>query len=284
MKRLRLVMITSGSRHGVRILRVLERRGVQLDYVVLMAAASWNDCRQGRPKEHPARTTALAPLRWVNRRLRARAVLRRWPRRAFGRGMTSGRMNSAQLVEDLRRLSPDVLLLGSHEIAPPEVLDTASKCVLNAHPGLLPWLRGSGVVAHALLQGIPVGASCHEAIATVDAGPILHRRLLHVAPGDVPLSDLEAAALELAAETMGDVVQQISLTHSIPPALKQTDRHPMYRWPDEYARAEAELLARSGRAHQLLELWRPLCTDRDALALPNVSFETPPALSMNVIE
>jgi folate-dependent phosphoribosylglycinamide formyltransferase PurN len=43
----------------------------------------------------------------------------------------------------------------------------------NLHPGLLPWGRGMFPVFWALWEGTPAGASLHELVAALDAGPVV---------------------------------------------------------------------------------------------------------------
>jgi folate-dependent phosphoribosylglycinamide formyltransferase PurN len=43
----------------------------------------------------------------------------------------------------------------------------------NLHPGLLPWGRGMFPVFWALWEGTPAGASLHELVEALDAGPVV---------------------------------------------------------------------------------------------------------------
>jgi methionyl-tRNA formyltransferase len=54
----------------------------------------------------------------------------------------------------------------------------------NLHPGLLPWGRGMFPVFWALWEGTPAGATLHELVEALDAGPIVAQREVTILPGD----------------------------------------------------------------------------------------------------
>jgi methionyl-tRNA formyltransferase len=65
----------------------------------------------------------------------------------------------------------------------PDVLDRYD-AVYNLHPGLLPWGRGYYPVFWALWEGTPAGATLHEVVAALDAGPIIDQVEVDVRPDD----------------------------------------------------------------------------------------------------
>jgi folate-dependent phosphoribosylglycinamide formyltransferase PurN len=54
----------------------------------------------------------------------------------------------------------------------------------NLHPGLLPWGRGMYPVFWALWEGTPAGATLHELVEALDAGPIVAAEAVASRPGD----------------------------------------------------------------------------------------------------
>jgi methionyl-tRNA formyltransferase len=280
---MRVVLTTADSAHGQRVLQRIYERGIMLD-AVLMLTGSF-----GPPRPRGAEGRGSRVLRWP--RAAASAVRRKWRfqrrRRASyatrcQRVVATGDMNSRRLRRDLLRLAPDFLVLGGGGILAPEIIETARLGVLNAHPALLPWVRGCGVVGHSLEQGVALGATVHRVDRGIDTGDVVARRLLPVAPGTVSLSALELAADELAAELLADVVEGIVRRGELPVGTPQADRYPLFRWPAVAERPRHEALAASGRAHELFELWRPLCTDArwtlpaDPFAAPRPSTEPEP--------
>jgi folate-dependent phosphoribosylglycinamide formyltransferase PurN len=272
----RIVLTTADSLHGQRVLQRIYERGILLDAVLMLTGTF------GPPRAKGAETRARRLLRWPRA---AASAARRKLRFARGRRasyatrcrqvIATGDMNSRRLRRDLRRLAPDFLVLGGGGILSPEIIETARVGVLNAHPALLPWVRGCGVVGHSLEQGIALGATVHLVDRGIDTGAVVARRLLAVPPGPASLAALELAADELAAEMMADVVEGIIRRGEIPRGVPQTERHPLYRWPPPAERPRHEALAASGRAHELFERWRPLCTDTARWTLPPESIEIP---------
>ena len=84
----------------------------------------------------------------------------------------------------LEAFRPDLTVLGGTRILRPDILAIPRLGTVNAHPGLLPWLRGSSSVAWALYKDLPLGSTTHLLDANIDTGPIILRRRLAVRHGD----------------------------------------------------------------------------------------------------
>lgn len=95
-----------------------------------------------------------------------------------------GNHNSPDCREKLRAHGPDLLVLGGTRILRPPILAIPPKGTINAHPGLLPHLRGSSSVGWALYKDLPVGSTVHYVDAGIDTGPILMQRQLPVHRGE----------------------------------------------------------------------------------------------------
>jgi methionyl-tRNA formyltransferase len=92
--------------------------------------------------------------------------------------------NSPACLHTLRDYGPDIVVLGGTRIIHPPVLAVPSQGTINAHPGLLPQLRGSSSVGWALYKDLPVGSTVHFVDAGIDTGPVLLRRHLQVYQGE----------------------------------------------------------------------------------------------------
>ena len=58
------------------------------------------------------------------------------------------------LIEDIRRLSPDFIVVAAFgQILPKEVLDIPRFCAVNVHASLLPKYRGASPIQEAILEG-----------------------------------------------------------------------------------------------------------------------------------
>jgi hypothetical protein len=273
----RIAMATSGGPYGRRVLERLHGRGIALDAVLVFTG--------GLGPPPPAKDEGdLHRLgRWprsaasaVRRKEHYLRVRRPWYAPRCARVMGTGDLNSRRLRRDLERLAPDYLLTGGGGILPPGIIDTARLGVLNAHPALLPWVRGCGVVGHSLDQGVALGATVHLVDAGIDTGPLVARRLLPVPPGPAALDALEVAAAELAADMLADVVEAIVRRGERPRGVPQDGRRPLCRWPSAAEQAAHEALARSGLAGELFERWAPRCAATATWALPTSAEVSPP--------
>lgn len=92
--------------------------------------------------------------------------------------------NDAECEATLREAAPELIVLGGTRILEPRIFEHAKGGTLNAHPGLLPEIRGSASVAWAIELDIPVGCTCHFIEAGIDTGPIVSKEHIEVRRGD----------------------------------------------------------------------------------------------------
>jgi len=111
--------------------------------------------------------------------------------------------NDSNCRELLSAEKPDVLVLGGTRIIKPAILETPRRATVNAHPGLLPWLRGSASVGWALYKDMPQGATAHFIDPGIDTGDIIVRRELPVHRNDT-YESINARIATLAAELMAE--------------------------------------------------------------------------------
>src|SRR5581483_9488599 len=200
----RLVLLTDGNPFGARLLEGCAARGVRFDAVVRETRADFASCLEDARAR--GRAGVLGALgRWVvrGRRLAPYAAL---CRAAGARFVKTGPRNGPAMLADLGALAPEWLILGGIGILAPPLLATARRGVLNAHPGLLPWIRGTGVVGRALERGVAIGATTHLVNAGVDTGDVVERRLLAVTGEERSLAALEERADALAVSMLVDLV------------------------------------------------------------------------------
>lgn len=111
--------------------------------------------------------------------------------------------NDTTCRELLEAEKPDVLVLGGTRIIKPSILETPRRATVNAHPGLLPWLRGSASVGWALYKDMKQGATAHFIDPGIDTGDIIVRRELPVYHKDT-YESLNARIATLAGELMAE--------------------------------------------------------------------------------
>ncbi|WP_211303969.1 formyltransferase family protein [Pseudosporangium ferrugineum] len=265
----RIVMTTSAGHRGLLLLDRLHRRGIVLDAVLVLAGGlEPPPARPGESGLHRLARWPASAARSVRRRFRLYRRRRRWFEARCRRVIVTGYLNSRRLERDLRRLAPDYLVLGGGGVLRPHIIATAGSGVLNAHPALLPWVRGCGVVGYSLAAGVALGATVHLVDAGIDTGPVVARRLLPVPPGPCALADLEAAADEAAAELLVDVVEALVRRGERPAGTPHAERFPLHRLAAaDVDRPAHEALAAAGRAAELFDRWSPSAIDA-AWALP----------------
>lgn len=113
--------------------------------------------------------------------------------------------NKRACREALESLSPDLLVLGGTRILKPRIYETSKDGALNAHPGLLPEVRGSASVAWAIHLDLPVGCTCHFIEAGIDTGPVVGREVIAVRRGDT-YEKLCRETLRVSARLMAEAL------------------------------------------------------------------------------
>jgi hypothetical protein len=257
----RVVVLSSHVEFTRALLQALDERGIRPDAVVLCVPGL---AREWRTLPSAARRLRALPLRWLSRQLWPR--LDRRLRVGALRVVLTGPPNGARMARELRRLDPDVVVLARCAvILEPPILAIAREGVVNVHPGLLPWIRGNSPVTHAVLRGVPLGASAFRVDPGIDTGPVLERRLLPVR-GDESSDQLWDALHGLWVEMTADLVRA-ALSGPLGPGTPQPGRFPLCRNSTSAERDAAAEAVRRGEARVLFERCRPRC-DPATLSLP----------------
>ncbi|HET7603502.1 MAG TPA: formyl transferase [Gemmatimonadales bacterium] len=242
----RVVILTRSTRHAALILEALRLSGLQCHGVLIERSATGALLRRTRDmwRRRGWRPTVQAMFRQLWSRLNGdaekwEAICRQWVR--AGGVIPSADLTGEDSVERLRELRPDVTVLAGTPLLPASVLEVARLGTLNVHPGLLPRYRGVDVVAHAILNGDPVGATVHFVDAGIDTGRIISR--IRVSPGPLDtLASLQKRVDRAGAEELAHVVSRLVHGERIEGEV-QSSRFPLCRWlsPDARRRAEARL-------------------------------------------
>ena len=117
--------------------------------------------------------------------------------------------NDPDCLEKLRAYGPALIVLGGTRILRPPILAIPPGGTINAHPGLLPQLRGSSSVGWALYRDLPVGSTVHYVDAGIDTGPILLRRQLPVHRGE-EYERIVRRALTLSGNLMAEAIEGLA--------------------------------------------------------------------------
>lgn len=123
--------------------------------------------------------------------------------------------NSVKLQNYLLAERIDLLInAGTPRILSNSVLDAVNLGVLNVHPGLLPWFRGSSCVEWAILEDKEIGITCHLMDQGIDTGAILEKRIIPVYRTD-SYQDIRIRVHKESNDLMASVVKKIYKTGSL---------------------------------------------------------------------
>jgi folate-dependent phosphoribosylglycinamide formyltransferase PurN len=265
----KIAMLTYGHPHSVRVLQGLKRAGIEIQAVVFETRPHLRDNLASSSSGMSFITRYLAAIRsWLGYRYRCLRVNKTYASLAE-RVVFSGPLNSVQMVDDLHKLAPDFLLLGGSGIVKDPVIETARRGVLNTHPGLLPWIRGTGVVGRALERRIPVGATAHYVNSGIDRGAIIERRLLPLTGTEVGLKELEFASENLISRMMVDLIADTVSSGQIPVAVEQNEKYPLCKKITDAERKVLDEQIQRGVARELFEKWKPYCIEQEKFQLPS---------------
>lgn len=153
--------------------------------------------------------------------------------------------NSLEAVAALRKLEPDVIVLGGTRILREPILDVPAIGALNAHAGFLPAYRGMNVIEWAIHAGDPVGITVHFVDRGVDTGDIVLRREVPLEPGDVIQTVRDRAHL-IQAEALAEVLQRLASGEELErePQDRSAGRQYYRMTPEERSETEERLRAR----------------------------------------
>jgi methionyl-tRNA formyltransferase len=148
----------------------------------------------------------------------------------------------------LAEFQPDLVVLGGTAILRASILDIPARGTVNAHPGLLPWLRGSSSVAWALYQDLPVGSTTHFVDRGIDTGPIILRRELPVHRGET-YEQIVRRVLTLSGELMAETLALLAKGPAQAVPQDTTVGETLRVIPPEYLRVAKANLAQGRYSH-----------------------------------
>ena len=132
------------------------------------------------------------------------------------------KIGDRQVVEVLRRVAPDVLVVVAYgQIIPKSILSIPRHGAINVHASLLPRHRGAAPIAYAILAGDEeTGVTIMRMDEKLDHGPILAMRKTGIGAGE------DAAALTRRLAVMGAelLVETLERLDQITPVEQDHDR------------------------------------------------------------
>lgn len=165
-----------------------------------------------------------------------------------------GPLNGSRMLDALRLLRPDYLVLAGTGIVSAETLAIPATGTLNVHPALLPWVPGVSVFERSLQRGVPLGVTAHFVDQGVDTGPVIHRELVPVTSRDT-LSSLQRKTDRLAEDVMIRLVASVARGASLA-SLPQREKYPRCYPPSEREVKALVAAVDDGLALRLYTEWR----------------------------
>lgn len=123
--------------------------------------------------------------------------------------------NSADTELILRKLKPEIIVLGGSRIIKEHIINIPEIGILNAHPGLLPKYRGVDVLQWSIYNDDPIGVTVHFIDKGVDTGGICKQEEIPIRKNDT-LELLKSKANSISGKLMARVVKGIINNNSEP--------------------------------------------------------------------
>lgn len=162
--------------------------------------------------------------------------------------------------DEMRAMDLDyVFCIHFPHLVPSEILEIPRVGILNLHPAYLPHNRGWHTPSWTILEESPAGATLHFMADSVDAGDIIHQKMLNVRPDDTAhtlYQRLKGLEYDLFVDAWPDVVRR-----SPPRRPQAPGAGTLHRKKDLSAVQPIDLDAPT-TARALLRKLRALTTDR----------------------
>ena len=156
-----------------------------------------------------------------------------WALRSHIPVLRPARLREPEVVEQVLRAAPELLVLADYgQIVPAALLTAPRHAALNLHPSLLPRHRGASPVQAAILEGDrETGVTIIQMDSGLDTGPVV-AQARYAMDGSETAPELEARLALLAADVLSDTLEPYLAGDIVPqpqPAEGVTLTHPLRR-------------------------------------------------------
>ncbi len=160
---------------------------------------------------HRVLAVLTQPDRPAGRRRRMTATpVKEYARTAGLPVMTPASLRGDEVIEELRRLEPEVMVVVDYGlIIPQSVLDLPSRGCINGHASILPRWRGAAPIQRAVLAGDrQTGVTVMQMEAGLDTGPILLVRSTDIGP-DESAGHLRSRLADICADALVQALKRL---------------------------------------------------------------------------
>ncbi|RUM96281.1 hypothetical protein EET67_19150 [Pseudaminobacter arsenicus] len=112
-------------------------------------------------------------------------------------------MNSGIILASLRGWRGSVAVLAGAGLADSATIGAVGGRCINAHPAILPGIRGVDVLEWSLVKRRPTGVSAHLVVPSVDAGDVLKTEEVSPNPGET-FDDFAARLVDRQADILAE--------------------------------------------------------------------------------
>ena len=143
----------------------------------------------------------------------------------------------------LKKLKPDLIVLGGTRIIKGNILRIPKKDTINCHPGLLPRFRGVDVVLWSIYKNDKVGATVHYVDEHIDSGDIILRQKIRIdncKTIEEVRERVRMLSYQLVLKALG------MLEKGKAPRLKQHGRYPLYAKMPKKLLIKVEAMIKNG--------------------------------------
>ena len=169
-KDLKIAIITAGGLNGRRLAHIFKRLGIEYNLLTISYPL---------PKRMKKDSTLSYLIRKWRGKFASLKLLRDWKMRNLPdypqKAKYLGIQNAPRMKSHLKKISYDYVFMMGGGILADDTIRLVKKGVFNAHPGILPFVRGVDAIAHSLLNGIQPGVTTHFIDAGIDTGAIIER-------------------------------------------------------------------------------------------------------------
>jgi methionyl-tRNA formyltransferase len=174
------------------------------------------------------------------------------------------KIRTPEFLAELVKMAPDLIVVAAYgRILPKAVLEAARITPINVHASLLPAHRGASPVEGAILAGDrETGVTIMRIIEQLDAGPILLKRAIPIAP-DETQATLKQKLAELGATALLDAIDKIARGEIV--ESPQDETLATYTRPIEKSDAIIDWSADAERIERMVRAYDPWPIGRTSL-------------------
>jgi methionyl-tRNA formyltransferase len=131
-----------------------------------------------------------------------------------------------EVIPELNARGIDYVIIAGAGIVPGKIAERFR--IINAHPGYLPYVKGLDALKWAILEGQPIGVTCHFISAEVDEGELIKQELVPLYYEDT-FHSLAYRVYELEIKLLSESLTDLSERAEIVNLADRENRYPAHR-------------------------------------------------------